>query len=197
MIPWGVVDYTDLLVKFFNLLNIQNPILMGHSFGGRVSIQYASSYPVKKMVLIDSAGIKPKHSPQYYVKIYTYKTIKNILRLPLINKYSDEVLKFFKSKLGSSDYKNVSGVMQKTLVKVVNEDLRNILALIKAPTLLIWGENDQATPVADGKIMEKLIPGAGLVVLKHAGHFSYLDKAEEFKIIVKSFLEYDKGAAHD
>ena len=58
-----------------------------------------------------------------------------------------------------------------------------------ASCLLIYGENDKDTPVYFGEIMEKEIKDAGLVVLKDAGHFSYLDQYPRYMSIVKSFLE--------
>lgn len=190
--PWTVGDYTNMLEKFLKKLGIEEPILIGHSFGGRVSIKYASSRPVRKIILVDSAGIKPKRKPSYYAKVYTYKAFKNLLKLPIINRYEQEVLSKVKKKLGSADYKNVSGIMQQTMVKVVNEDLRHHLPSINAPTLLVWGELDDATPVEDGKLMESMIPDAGLVVLKNAGHYAYLDKRNEFLVIIDSFLQKDK-----
>ncbi|MFB5660442.1 alpha/beta fold hydrolase [Alteribacillus sp. HJP-4] len=197
--PWTVADYTDMLGKFLAKLGIDNPILIGHSFGGRVSIKYASAHPVRKIILVDSAGIKPKRKLKYYVKVYTYKTFKKLLKLPIINRYEDDILTKVKGKLGSADYKNVSGTMQQTMVKVVNEDLRHHLPHIKASTLLVWGENDEATPVEDGKIMEEMIPDSGLVVLKRAGHYSYIDNLNEFLIIVDNFLKKEKGerSSHD
>ncbi|SDI30858.1 Pimeloyl-ACP methyl ester carboxylesterase [Alteribacillus persepolensis] len=190
--PWSVGDYTNMLAAFLKQLDIQDPILIGHSFGGRVSIKYASSHPVHKVVLVDSAGIKPKRSLKYYMKVYTYKTIKKLLKLPLIKRYEEDILTKVKGKVGSADYKNVSGTMQQTMVKVVNEDLRHHLSHIKASTLLVWGENDEATPVADAKLMEELLPDAGLVVLENAGHYSYLDKLNQFLLVLDSFLQKDK-----
>ncbi|ALS20485.1 alpha/beta hydrolase family protein [Paenibacillus naphthalenovorans] len=194
--PWGVTEYTNLLASFIQSMGIDNPILIGHSFGGRVSIRYAAANPVRKMILTGSAGIKPKRSLNYYVKVYSFKTAKQLLKLPGLNRYSERILNRMRAKFGSSDYKNASGVMQQTLTKVVNEDLRHHLPHIKASTLLIWGENDTATPVADGKLMEQMIPDAGLVVLKNAGHFCYLEKGREFIVIVDHFLAKDKGGSH-
>ncbi|WP_257350873.1 alpha/beta fold hydrolase [Pseudalkalibacillus decolorationis] len=190
--PWDVKDYTDMLTTFISKLKIYDPILVGHSFGGRVSIRYASNHPVHKIILVDSAGIKPKRKMDYYVKVYTYKFFKNLLNLPILRNYKEDILGKVKGKIGSADYKNVSGTMQQTLVKVVNEDLQRFMPEIKAPTLLVWGENDTATPVADAQIMEKLIPNAGLVVLKNVGHYSFLEKLNEFLVIIDNFLEKDK-----
>ena len=78
--------------------------------------------------------------------------------------------------------------MRGILSKVVNEDLQHVMPKIKASTLLIWGENDTATPLKDGQKMEKLIPDAGLVIFKNAGHYAFLDKSGEFGIIVDNFL---------
>lgn len=193
---WGVSDYSSFLERFVQHFQIEDPVIMGHSNGGRIAIRYSTQHPVNKIVLIDSAGIKPKRKLQYYIKVYTYKAAKQILKLPILNKFSDRILTFMKGKLGSTDYKSVSGVMQQTMTKLVNEDLKSDLPLIKAPALLIWGENDTATPVSDGQVMEKLIPNAGLVVLKNAGHFSYLDKPRDFILIVDHFLTDGKGGSH-
>ena len=189
--PWTVKDYAEMLEDFVKQLGIKNPILMGHSFGGRVGIVYASRNPVCKMILVDSAGIKPKRSLSYYLKVYSFKTAKYLLKFPIVNRKEEVLLQKLRAKFGSSDYTNVSGVMQQTMVLVVNEDLQPFMPKIQAPTLLIWGENDTVTPISDGKIMEKKIPDAGLVVLKDCGHFSYLEKFYEFQIIIDHFLKKD------
>ncbi|PYZ93856.1 alpha/beta hydrolase [Salipaludibacillus keqinensis] len=190
---WGIKDYTEVLRQFIEKIGITKPILMGHSFGGRMSICYSATYKdVEKVILVDSAGIKPKRKASYYLKVYTFKTAKNVLKLPGLNRYSDQILSKVKKMLGSSDYKSASGVMQQTMVKVVNEDLQHLMPEIDVPTLLVFGENDTATPVADGKRMEELIPNAGLVVLKNAGHYAYLDQLNQFNVIINKFLEDDR-----
>ena len=80
-------------------------------------------------------------------------------------------------------------MMKRILSKVVNEDLKHVMPLIKAPTLLIWGENDTATPIGDAKIMEKLIPNAGLVSFPGCGHYSFLDNPIQFAAVLRSFLK--------
>lgn len=189
--PFGGADYARVVDGFLKQLNIDNPILIGHSNGGRTSIHLAAKRKVNKLILVDSSGIKPKRSLNYYVKVYTYKAMKNIFNLPLLRQHKEKMMEKYKKKVGSSDYKNASGVMQSTLVKLVNEDARDLLPQIKVPTLLIWGEKDTATPVGDAKIMEKMIPDAGLVVFKNASHYSYLDNLNQFLIVVKEFLKND------
>jgi pimeloyl-ACP methyl ester carboxylesterase len=189
---WGVEDYTQFLESFVKKLEIKNPILLAHSFGGRVALLYSSRNEVNKLILVDAAGIKPTHSPKYYLKVYAYKLSKKILPFIIGKKRATAQIEAYRQKSGSSDYNQAKGIMRNILVKVVNEDLKRVMPDIKAPTLLIWGENDTATPLKDAKIMEKLIPDAGLAVLKGAGHFSFLDKRYEFNLIIDAFLTEDK-----
>jgi pimeloyl-ACP methyl ester carboxylesterase len=97
-------------------------------------------------------------------------------------------LEKFKKTSGSEDYRNATPVMRDTLVRLVNEDLRHLLPNIKQPTLLIWGENDDSTPLSDGKAMEKLLPDGGLVVVKGAGHYCYLEQPSFVYRVLDSFL---------
>jgi pimeloyl-ACP methyl ester carboxylesterase len=193
--PWDLSNYSDLVLQFLTQLQIVSPILIGHSFGGRIIIKLAGEkqLAIKKIILVDSAGVKPKRTFKYYYKVYTYKLIKKTLQLPFVKPLTGNIIEKVKGKFGSSDYKNASDIMRQVMVKVVNEDLRHLLPKINRPTLLIWGENDQATPVSDGKMMEKLIPDAGLVIFKNAGHFSYLDQFNQFSIVIASFLKEDMG----
>ncbi|MDE7369928.1 MAG: alpha/beta hydrolase, partial [Muribaculaceae bacterium] len=88
-----------------------------------------------------------------------------------------------------SDYRNSSPKMRAIMSKVVNEDLCHLMPEISAPTLLIWGENDTATPLSDAKKMERLIPDAGLVSFPGCGHYSFLDNPGQFAAVLNSFLK--------
>lgn len=187
--PWDVTNYKDMLHRFFDLLNIEKAMIIGHSFGGRVAILFSASNPsyVEKIVLVDSAGIIPKRTFKYYIRVYKFKLMKKTFMLLSSNGNKEERLEKFYNKYGSNDYKQ-AGCLRQTFVKVINQDLRIYLPQIKAPTLLIWGEDDKDTPLYFGKIMEKEISDAGLVVFKGAGHFSYLDNINDFNIIVSKFF---------
>ncbi len=189
---WGTADYEAWFKAFLDINQIHNPILIGHSFGGRIAIRTAKDIPVRKMILIGSAGIKPTRSLNYYFKVYSFKAMRFFAELPLIYQwFGKDLIDERRKKAGSSDYQQASEVMRGTLSKVVNEDLRHFMPAIKASTLLIYGENDTATPVKDAQIMEKLIPDAGLVVLKNAGHYVFLEQAAQVHAIIESFLKND------
>ena len=185
---WGVEEYTQLIEQFVKAENIENPILLGHSFGGRVGILYSSRNKVNKLILVDAAGVKPRRSLKYYFKVYTYKLGKKLMPLMYGKARAQQRIEAMRAKRGSSDYNNASPMMRAILSKVVNEDLKDKMPLIKAPTLLIWGENDTATPLRDAKIMERLIPNAGLVSFPGCGHYSFLDNPFQFAAVLRSFL---------
>jgi pimeloyl-ACP methyl ester carboxylesterase len=89
---------------------------------------------------------------------------------------------------GSADYRALSDEMRRVFVRVVNQDLKMYLPMIKSPSLLIWGENDMDTPVEFARIMEKKIPDAGLVVFPGAGHYSFLDRFGQYITVVRTFF---------
>ena len=185
---WITDGDASFLVKFCQQLGIHNPVVMGHSHGGRVAILFSSRNSVSKLILIDAAGIKPRRSMKYYLKVYSFKTAKNLLKLLLGNRRAEPIIAKMRSKAGSSDYANSSPRMKAIMSRVVNEDFSDRLPLIKAPTLLIWGEKDTATPMRDARKMEKLIPDAGLVSYPEADHFPFLRRPAQTKAVISSFL---------
>ena len=186
---WGTEEYTAMVEQFVADNNIKSPALVGHSFGGRISIIYASRNDVSRVVLVDAAGIKPKRPFKYYWKVYTFKTLKWLCNTFLPKDKAQTIIDKRRKGAGSSDYSNASPMMRAILSKVVNEDLTNLLPKIKAPTLLFWGNMDTATPISDAKTMERLIPDAGLVVAHGTGHFSFLENAGLFTAVMKNFFK--------
>lgn len=185
---WGVEEYTALVEAFARQEGLERPVLVGHSFGGRVAILMASRTPVSKVVLVDAAGIKPRRSLAYYYKVYSFKAAKRLANLLLGKERAEKRIEAMRARRGSSDYSQASPKMRAIMSKVVNQDLTDRLSLIKAPTLLIWGENDTATPVADARKMAKMIPDAGLVSFVGCGHYSFLDNPAQFRAVLSSFL---------
>ncbi len=186
---WGIEEYTRIVEKWLASENIVAPIMLGHSFGGRVGILFASRNDVKKLILTGAAGIVPKRGLNYYRKVYYYKTMKKLTLLLLGKTRGEAALEKRRRKTGSSDYRNCTEMMRKIFVKVVNEDLKHVMPQIKAPTLLLWGEDDTATPVHDAMIMQSLIPNNKLVILAEGGHYSFLDDPQGFSKTLKDFIK--------
>jgi pimeloyl-ACP methyl ester carboxylesterase len=181
---WDVGAYADFLGAFLKCMDLNKVSLLGHSFGGRIAIKFSAQHPdqVERLVLVDSAGIKPKRKAAYYYRVGLAKILKFVRKtFPALQNSK------FNPNMGSADYQK-AGALRGTMVKVVNEDLQPFLPLIQQPTLLIWGENDQETPVGDALVMKKLIPNSNLEIIKNAGHFCFLDNFAAFQTILLGFL---------
>lgn len=191
--PWTVDRYTDCTLALMEHLHIQKTHIICHSFGGRVSIKFYNKRPdlVDKMVFTDAAGILPKRGMDYYRKVYSYKLGKKLAGNDAVKKMLKGVGVDVEKKIqsaGSSDYRQLPESMRKTFVHVVNEDLTPLLENIHCPTLLVWGENDQDTPLYMAKIMEEKIKDSGLVIFPGSGHFSYLDDIPRYVKICDVFF---------
>ncbi|MBO5281774.1 MAG: alpha/beta hydrolase [Lachnospiraceae bacterium] len=193
---WSLEEYCAFSNAFIE--HVAGPedgevILAGHSHGGRTLIRLVGSgmlkLPVRKLILIDSAGIVHEKTPEQLRRIRRYKRGKKLLSLPPVKALFPHALEKFQSRSGSADYRMASPVMRQSMVKVVNEDVREYLPRIQAETLLVWGDQDRDTPLEDGRLMEQQIPGSGLAVLAGAGHFSFLDRQYQFLAVLRSFLE--------
>lgn len=194
--PWSVEAYTSFFIDFMQELGIKKASLLGHSYGGRVIIRLTARenlpFVIEKIVLVDSAGILPQRSFRQRWRIKKYRIMKRLISLKPVYLMMPELIEEWKSRQGSEDYRNASPVMRQALVMAVNEDLTNLLSGIQQETLLIWGDQDQATPLRDGELMEKKIPGSGLVTLKGAGHYCFLDQPQVFRRVMESFFAIGK-----
>ena len=185
---YNLDNYVNFLKTFIEELQIESPIILGHSFGGRIAIKYAALYNnISKLILVDSAGIKKKLSIRQKLKIIKYKILKRYYRLTRnIEKYNE-----LTKTNGSIDYINSTDIMKGVLSKIVKEDLKKCLKKINIETLIIWGKDDLVTPYKDAIIMNKLLKNSGLVTIENAGHFPYLERRKYFNIIIKKYLEVD------
>lgn len=174
-----VYDYCEILEELLKKLKVKKPVIMGHSFGGRIAIIYASRNEVEKVVLFGSPCIRKEVKPSLKLRM-----LKSLKKIPGINKLEG----FAKNHMGSRDYKNASEIMKKILVNVVNEDLSECAKKINVPTLLIWGDRDTEAPVEDAKELEKIILDAGLIVLPNSTHYAYLENLPQVINILNNFL---------
>ena len=185
-----IYDYARCIYDWIRTVEIDHPILIGHSFGGRIITVLLGyyHYSFSDIILIDSAGIKPKKSISSKLKTFTYKFLKKMVSFfPL--KYRKKCHNYLFSKFASPDYHNLNPCMRKTFQNIVNEDLKPYLKHIQARTLLIWGNNDMDTPVSDAYIMKKFIPKSELIVLEGLTHFSYLENPNLINQIIYEQLK--------
>lgn len=172
-LPLNLYDVVDVIHQFVKKLNIDNPIIIAHSYGTRLAIIYSSLYPVKKLVLISAAGIKERLPLKKRINIKIYKMLKRMN----IN-----------IKMGSRDYMDADNVKRKMLVDAVNTDLTKEMNEINTECLLLYGTDDKTTHISLGKKIEAKIKNSRLIEIENAGHFPYLEQPSVFNLILSSFL---------
>jgi len=188
-VAWGTREYAAHVEAFMDSAGIPVASVLGHSFGGRITLALAAHAPhrVRNLVLVASAGIRPRRGPGYHVKVGAAKLAKRLFLSRIMGRLGDRILSGVDERVGSRDYRK-AGRMRATLVKVVNEDLRAILSSIRAPALIIWGDRDQEVPRSSMEIMARGINGSTLEVMEGAGHFPFVDMPDRFVDLVKGFL---------
>ena len=177
---WTLEEFVEMLKAFIIELKIERPNLIGHSFGGKISLLYASKYDIDKLMLLASPYKVKIKKPSLKVKI-----LKKAATLPGLGNLAEKM----KKHLGSTDYKNASPIMREILVKHVNTDLTENAQKIKCPTFIIWGTNDEAVPVEDAYELEKLIKDSGLSIYEGCTHYAYLERLGQTNAIIKTFIK--------
>lgn len=177
--PWTVLDYVEMLHTLIKNLNLKDVSLIGHSYGGKISLLYASKYDVQKLVLLASP-----YKKEIQKESLKLKTLRALKKVPGLKKLEN----FAKKHIGSTDYKNASPIMRETLVNTVNLDITEDAKKVKAPTLLIWGTNDEAVSIDEAYELENIIKDAGLVIYEGLTHYAYLEDLGKTINVLKSFL---------
>lgn len=175
--PWSVSDYGAWTRDMVGSLNLKDPVVVAHSFGGRVAVKCMAKYDLfPKAVLCGCAGIPPKRGMIYKSKVFTYRLVKKFFPV------------FAEKKFGSAEYKTLSPVMKESYKKIVNEDLRKDAQKIVRPVLFVAGEKDKTTPLSSAKEYHRCVQGSRLFIMKGCGHFAFLEKSQEFCLAMEEFL---------
>lgn len=194
---WSIDDYADLVQAFLVDNELAGADLLVHSFGGRITLKLCARETgrelIDKVLITGGAGMKPRRSVSFYFRTYLARILKAPLyllpgkaRVRALGKLRNTAL--WKA-LGSSDYRQLSGVMRETFVKSVSEHLESTLPGIPHEVLLLWGREDDATPLYQAERMEKGIEHAALVVIDGAGHYAFLDRPKHFASIARAFFQ--------
>ena len=176
---WTCYDYVECVHELITQLHIDKPILVGHSFGGKLSLLYASKYEVEKVVVFASPFKKEIKKLSTKTKI-----LKQLKKVPVVNKLEG----FAKKHIGSDDYRNSSEMMRKILVEHVNLDITEEVKKISCPTLIVWGTLDEMVPVERAYELEKLIKDAGTVIYDGCTHYAYLERLNQTINVLWNFL---------
>ena len=174
--PMSVDDYTDWTEAFMRAQGIENPLVIAHSFGGRVAVKLLARGKVKGAVLTGCAGIVPKRTLRYKLKVRTYRICRKIAPW------------YAEKHFGSAEYRSLSPVMRESYKKIVNEDLREEAKTIDRPVLFINGDKDGETPVSSAKIYTACVKNSRLFIMKDCGHFAHLENPLAFQLAAEEFF---------
>ena len=195
--PWSVAQYADFTCKFIEALDVDSVSILAHSFGGRIVFELAARsdlpFAIDRLVLVDVAGLVYEKTPAEKSKVRRYKMLRRLADKPAIHAMFPDLIDDWRSRQGSRDYRNASPVMKQVLVKAVNYDQRHLMGKVSCPTSLIWGENDQETPIDFASTMHELIAGSTLAIVPDAGHFPFAENAPAFFDALDRALGDQKG----
>lgn len=188
---WDTGNYAECVVNLMDQLQIERATLVGHSFGGRVAVRMAHRWPhkVERLILIASAGLKRKVAWTKKLRVQTIQKSAKLLQAIVPNPWGSRLKNAIYQRIASADYQQ-AGLLRPTLVKVVNEDLAPLLPGIQTNALLMWGEQDLATPPELGQRMSDLLPYAEYVQLPGFDHYSILTRGRhQCAHQIKQFLQ--------
>src|SRR3989344_9634166 len=175
---WSIDNYVDWLSEFISTLPElhQNFYLAGHSFGGALATKFTIRYnqQVKKLLLISSACIRART----LIRKIWYRIAKMMKIFSILPGYTTLRKSVYKFVLRKSDYPHVSGVMKETYLRVISDDLSHKINFLKVPTIIIWGDKDESTPITEGEFIHHRIQHSTLVIINGADHSPHVKMPE-------------------
>lgn len=187
----NIDDYANAIVEFIKSKNIYKPVLIGHSFGGKLAIKLALEQPdlISKIVLIGASGVKPLNDKKKSIFLKVSSFGKKIFTSNLLKSLYNPVRKFYYYfVVRERDYFNAGEKLQKTFIKVSDVYFDHLLNNVSVPTLVVWGSEDMVTPLWMGEKLKSGIPGAKLKVVGDARHNLPTIKSEIVSEIIYNYL---------
>ncbi|MDX1448175.1 MAG: alpha/beta hydrolase [Acidimicrobiia bacterium] len=179
--PMAAHGYAGLLRPFLEQLP-DKPVLVGHSFGGRIAACLAAEGMADALVLTGVPLLRrtPAKRPPL-----GYRLIRWANRIGII---SDRRLEEEKRRRGSEDYRTATGVMRDVLVMVVNETYEEQLRRIRVPVSLVWGADDTEVGVDIAVRAQAITDRAELHVLEGVGHLVPTSAPQRLRAVIDSHL---------
>jgi len=189
--PWHVVDYAEFLKSYIDHHHIKNPVLIGHSFGGRVALKFSHLYPhdSSALVLTGTPGFSPVPTKKLLLFFIISKIGGILFALPVLSLLADRARRFLYYVAGAREFVVARGAMRQTFKYIVQDDLTQAMQSVDVPCLLLWGEFDVIVPPVIATRMHQSIPNASLKVISEADHGVPFKQPALFASFVTKFLK--------
>lgn len=176
-------DYSDWLESLLHKLGLNQIILVGHSFGGKIAVVASvTNINIKKLILVDPSGVPDKNLS---AKI---KEVLFQLTQPLNNILPSTIKKLLFNIIASSDYKNANSGLRQVLKKILKQNILSEASNISIPTIIIWGSEDKDVPVQLAKVLKSKIKDSLIRIVWGAGHHPHLEKPDKFQEILSDYI---------
>lgn len=189
--PLQLTDYATFLSQYLKQHHLGQPILIGHSFGGRVTLKYNEMYPktIRAFILSGTPGFTPIPRKKLLLFITLAKVGGFLFRVPPMSYFQDAVRKWYYYVVGAREFYRAEGPMRETFKNIVQEDLVYAMEVVSIPCLLLWGELDIIVPVSIAERMHQVIAGSELIVVPEADHGVPFKQPDVFASYIERFLK--------
>lgn len=186
--PWTLDDFAKFVSSFIKKLNLKVDCIIGHSNGGAIAIHGLSDdiLHADKLVLIASAGVRNPGSIRNKTLKLASKPAK--LAVSLAPKKTQEKIKKKLYKSIGSDYM-ISENMKETFKNIVSADVLDDASKVILPTILIYGDNDESTPVSLGRKLDAAINDSEFHIIDGTGHFVHQERPDKVASIIEEFMK--------
>lgn len=184
--PWGLDNYCDFIEKFIFVLNLEKFYLLGHSFGGALAVKCCLKFPqkIEKLFLIAAACFRRRN-----FKKRLFFLIAKIFKIFSFLPFYQQIRKsFYKFIVKESDYPYTEGIMRDSYLKIIKEDLENVLEKIQVPVIIIWGEKDKIKKLKEAQRISKEIKNSKLKILENVGHNPHSETPQKLAETITHFL---------
>ena len=189
--PWNLTNYVDWLREYLQKNKLSNYFLLGHSFGGQISLKFGSlkQQGLRGLILVNSAGIRKGMTLKKAIFYILAKSGKAFFNLPLFSVFRRPANNLLYKLAREQDYHLASSLMKETLRNVLKEDMTPLFHKINIPTLIVWGKQDKTTPLKDGLTMKKKIAKSKIIVYDDIGHGLPFTKTQALVKIIDNFYQ--------
>lgn len=188
--PYTLSDYVLFLISYIRQHNLKRVILIGHSFGGRITLKFAGTRPqeLAAIVLTGVPGVTPVPRKKLLLFIMFAKIGKFFFSVWPLSMLQEKIRPWYYWFVGAREYYRAEGVMRETFKHIVKEELVSSMRQVSVPCLLVWGAQDQITPVWIAHTMHETMKDSLLVLIPNRDHGVPYKDSELFVKHINTFV---------